>query len=186
LGSSYTTLSSALARASRARLAAVRVVVWERVNGAHKSRHLGSDLLRLARRLARSIAATCPGCSSFSSLVVYPSDPQEIVCLLRASLESWEVVSSPLVADSNALAETAARSGEIITVCGVLSRADFTRHEGAVGFDIAVELASPIGPGWQKLLGQPKEAILPAQLPADTVLIRLPISLGIRWRYQPL
>ena len=104
----------------------------------------------MARRLARSIAATCPGCSAFSSLVVYPGDPQEIVFFLRASLESLKVVSSTLVAASNALAETAVRSGEIITVCGVLSRADFTCHEGAVGFDIAVELASPIGPGWQK------------------------------------
>ena len=91
-----------------------------------------------------------------------------------------------LVAGSNALAETAARSGEIVAVCGGLSRAYFTWQGGAIGLDIAVELASPIGPGWQKLLGQPKEAILPAQLPADTVLIRLPIPLEIRWRYQPL
>ena len=75
--------------------------------------------------------------------------------------------------------------GEIVAVCGVLSRADFTCREGAVGLDIAVELASPIGPGWQELLGQLEEAILPAQLSADTVLIRLPIPLDIRWRYQP-
>jgi hypothetical protein len=95
------------------------------------------------------------------------------------------VVSSPLVAGSNALAETAASSGEIVAVCGGLSRTDFTSPEGAVGLDIAVELASPIGPGWQKFLGQLKEAILPAQLPADTVLIRLPIPMDIRWRYQP-
>lgn len=74
--------------------------------------------MRLERRLAQSIAATCPGCSAFSSLVVYPGDPGEIVCLLRASLESWEVASSHLVAESNALAETAARSDEIIAVCG--------------------------------------------------------------------
>jgi hypothetical protein len=93
------------------------------------------------------------------------------------------VVSSPLIAGSNALAETAARSGEIVALCGVLSRADFTCQEDAVGLDIALELASPIGPGWQKLLCQPKEAILPAQLPADTVLIRLPIPLDIRWQY---
>ena len=86
-----------------------------------------------------------------------------------------------LIAGSNAPAETAARSGEIVSVCGVLSRADFSGQEGAVGLDIAVELASPIGPGWQKLLGRLKEAVLPAQLPADTVLIRLPIPLAIRW-----
>ena len=75
--------------------------------------------------------------------------------------------------------------GEIVAVCGVLSRAYFTYQEGAVGLGIAVELASPICPGWQKLLGQPKEAILPAQLSPDTVLVRLPIPLDIRWRYQP-
>ncbi len=75
----------------------------------------------------------------------------------RAASEGWEVVASPLVAESNARAETAARSGEIVAVCGVLSRADFTCQEGAVDLDIAVELASPIGPGWQKLLGQLKE-----------------------------
>lgn len=126
LEASYTILSSTLTWALCVRLTVFKVAIWCRANGAHKRRHLGSDLLRLERRLARSIAATCPGCSAFSSLVVYPGDPEEIVCLLRASLESWEVVSSPLVAESNALAETAARSGEIITVCGVLSRADFT------------------------------------------------------------
>ncbi len=92
------------------------------------------------------------------------------------------MVSSFLVAGSNALAETAARSGEIIAVCGVLSRADFTCQKGAVGLDIAVELASPIGPGWQKLLGQLEVAISPAQLPTDAVLIRLPIPLEIRRR----
>jgi hypothetical protein len=128
---------------------------------------------------------TCPGCSAFSSLVVYLGDPEDIVCLLRASLESREVVSSPLVAGSNALAETASMRGEIVAVCGVLSRADFTCQVGAGGLDIAVELASPIGPGWQKLLGQLKEAILSSQLSADTVLVRLPIPLDIRWRYQP-
>jgi len=95
------------------------------------------------------------------------------------------VVSSPLVAESNAVAETGARSGEIVAVCGVLSRADFTCQEGVVDLDIAVELASPIDPGWQKLFGHLKEAILPAQLPADTVLIRLPIPMEIRWRSQP-
>lgn len=94
-------------------------------------------------------------------------------------------MSSPLVAGSNALVETAARSGEIINVCGLLSQADFTCQEGAVGLDIAGELASAIGSGWQKLFGQLKEAILPAQLPAETVLIRLPIPLDILWRYQP-
>jgi hypothetical protein len=67
--------------------------------------------------------------------------------------------------------------------CTIAGR--FHLPKGAVGLDIAVELASPIGPGWQKLLGQLKEAILPAQLPADAVLIRLPIPLEIRRRYQP-
>lgn len=66
-----------------------------------------------------------------------------------------------MVAGSNALAETAARSGEIVAVCGALSRTDFSCQEGAVGFDIAMELASPSGPGWHKLLGYLKEAILP-------------------------
>ena len=185
LEASYTILSSTLTWALCVRLTVFKVATWCRANGAHRRRHLVSDFLRLDRRLARSIAATCPGCSTFSSLVIHPDDPEEIVCLLRASLDSWKVLSSPLVADSNALAETAARSGEIITVFGVLSRADFTCQEGAVGLDIAVELASAIGPGWQKLLGQLKEAILPAQLFADTVTIRLPIPLDIRWRYQP-
>jgi hypothetical protein len=95
------------------------------------------------------------------------------------------VVSSPPVAGSNALAETATASGATVAVYGVLSRSDFTCQEGAVGLDITVELASPISPGWQKPLGQLKEAILPEQLPADTELIRLPILLTIRWRYQP-
>jgi hypothetical protein len=126
LEASYTILSSTLTWALCMRLTVFKVAIWCRADGAPKRRHLGSDLLRLERRLARSIAATCRGCSAFSSLVVYPDDPDEIVCLLRASLESWEVVSSPPAAESNALAETAARSGEIITVCGVLSRADFT------------------------------------------------------------
>ena len=72
------------------------------------------------------------------------------------------MVSSPLVAGSNAPAETAARSGEIVAACGVLSRADFTCQVGAVSLDTAGELASPIGSGWQKLLGRLKEAILPA------------------------
>ena len=79
------------------RLTVFKVAIWCRADGAPKRRHLGSDLLRLERRLARSIAATCPGCSAFSSLVVCPDDPDEIVCLLRASLESRVVVSSPLV-----------------------------------------------------------------------------------------
>ena len=60
------------------------------------------------------------------------------------------MVPTPLVAESNALVETAARSGEIVAVCGGLSRADLTCQEGAVGLGIAVELASQIGPGWQK------------------------------------
>jgi hypothetical protein len=163
-----------------------KVATWCRANGAYKRRHLGSDLVRLERRLARSIATTCPVGSAFSSLVVYRGDPEDIVCLLRASLESREVVSSPWLAGSDALAENAAMRGEIVAVSGALSRADFTCQVGAVGLGIAVELASPIGPGWQKLLGQLKEAILPAQLSADTVLIRLPIPLDIRWRHQPL
>jgi hypothetical protein len=124
LEASYTILSSTLTWALCVRLTVFKVATWCRANGTHKRRHLVSDLLRLERRLARSIAATYPGCLAFSSLVVYSGDPEEIVCLLRASLESWEVVSSPLVAESNALAETAARSGEIITVCCALSRAD--------------------------------------------------------------
>ena len=108
-----------------------------------------------------------------------------MICLLATASEGWEVVSSPLVAGSNALTETAATSGGIVAVCGLLSRADFTCQEGAVGLDIAGELASPIGPGWQNLVGQLKEAILLAQLSAGTVLIRLPIPLDIRSRYQP-
>jgi len=93
---SYTILSSSLTWALCVRLTVFKVATGCRANGAHKRRHLVSDLLRLERRLARSIAATCPGCSAFSSLVVYPGDPEDIVCLLRASLESREVVSSPL------------------------------------------------------------------------------------------
>jgi hypothetical protein len=49
-----------------------------------------------------------------------------LVCLLAACFGSWEVVPSPLVAGSNAPAETAARSGGIVAVCGVLLWADFT------------------------------------------------------------
>jgi len=48
-----------------------------------------------------------------------------------------------------------------------------------------LKLASPVVPGWQKLLGHLKEAILSAQWPANAVLIRLPIPMDIRWRYQP-
>ena len=65
----------------------------------------------------------------------------------RPPSESWEVVSSPLVARSNALAETAARIGEIVAVRDVLSRSDFTCQDGAVGLDIAVELAGAIDTG---------------------------------------
>lgn len=57
--------------------------------------------------------------------------------------------------------------------------ADFTCQEGAVSLGIAVELASPIGEAGRSL-GQPKASIVPTQLPADSVLIRLPIPLGIR------
>ena len=55
-----------------------------------------------------------------------------------------------LVAGSNTLDETPVMRGRIVAVCGLLSRADFPRQEGAVGLDIAVELASAIGLGWQE------------------------------------
>ena len=78
----------------------------------------------------------------------------------RASSEGWEVVSSPLVAGSNALAETAARSGEIVAVCGVLSRADFTCQEDVVGFDIADGVGESNWPRLAEASGPMKEAIL--------------------------
>ena len=42
-----------------------------------------------------------------------------------------------------------------------------------------MELASPIGTGWQKVVGQLQEAILPAQMPADIVPIQLPNPMDI-------
>jgi len=57
-----------------ARLIVINVAIWCRANGAHKRHLLGSDLLRLERRLARSIAVTCPGSSTFLPLVVRPDD----------------------------------------------------------------------------------------------------------------
>lgn len=47
-----------------------------------------------------------------------------------------------------------------------------------------MELASPIGTGWQKVVGQLQEAILPAQMPADIVPIRLPNPMDIGRRYR--
>ena len=45
------------------------------------------------------------------------------------------MVPSPLVARSNAPTEIAARGGEIVAVCDVLSWVDFTCQESAVGLD---------------------------------------------------
>ena len=53
-------------------LGSFKVAGLGRANGAHKRRQLGSDLLRLERRLAQSITATCPGCSAVSSLAHLP------------------------------------------------------------------------------------------------------------------
>jgi hypothetical protein len=64
----------------------------------------------------------------------------------------------PLVATSNVATETAARSGEIIAVCGVLSRTDFTCQEDAVDLNIDGELASPIGQGFRSLWANRKRS----------------------------
>jgi hypothetical protein len=99
-------------------------------------------------RLTESIQATYPSCLS---LLVCLADPGSLVALGDLLPKAGRLCLSPLVVGSNALAETTAMSGQIVAVCGVLSRADFNCQEGAVGLDIAVELARPIGPGWQKL-----------------------------------
>src|SRR5450631_4211888 len=102
LEASYMILSSTLTWALCVRLTVFNVATWSRVNGAHKRRHLVSDLLRLERRLARSIAATCPGCSAFSSLVVCPGDPEDIVCLCVLLWRAGRWCLLPCLAGPNA------------------------------------------------------------------------------------